>query len=46
MTPDYVAVRPQWTIQEAINHIRLKARNSETLHTIMLLMNPGSCWIL
>lgn len=34
MTPDYVAVRPHWTIQEAINHIRLKARNSETLHTI------------
>lgn len=34
MTPDYVAVRPHWRIQEAINHIRLKARNSETLHTI------------
>jgi magnesium transporter len=34
MTPEYVAVRPQWTIQEAINHIRIKARNSETLHTI------------
>lgn len=34
MTPEYVAVRPQWTIQEAINHIRVKARNSETLHTI------------
>lgn len=34
MTPDYVAVRPHWTIQEAIKHIRLKARNSETLHTI------------
>ncbi|MDD3880077.1 MAG: magnesium transporter, partial [Syntrophomonas sp.] len=37
MTPDYVAVRPQWTIQEAINHIRLKARNSETLHTIYVI---------
>ncbi len=34
MVPDYVAVRPQWTIQEAINHIRTKARNGETLHTI------------
>ncbi|MBP8820126.1 MAG: magnesium transporter, partial [Syntrophomonadaceae bacterium] len=34
MTPEYVAVRPQWTIQEAIDHIRVKARNSETLHTI------------
>lgn len=36
MTPEYVAVRPQWTIQEAINHIRIKARNSETLHTIYI----------
>lgn len=36
MTPEYVAVRPQWTIQEAINHIRVKARNSETLHTIYI----------
>ncbi len=37
MTPDYVAVRPEWTIQEAINHIRIKARNSETLHTIYVI---------
>lgn len=37
MTPEYVAVRPQWTIQEAINHIRVKARNSETLHTIYII---------
>lgn len=36
MTPEYVAVRPQWTIQEAIDHIRVKARNSETLHTIYI----------
>jgi magnesium transporter len=36
MTPEYVAVRPQWTIQDAINHIRVKARNSETLHTIYI----------
>ena len=43
MTPDYVAVRPQWTIQEAINHIRVKARNSETLHTIYI---TDKSWIL
>lgn len=39
MTPDYVAVRPHWTIQKALNHIRLKARNSETLHTIYVIDN-------
>jgi len=34
MTPDYVAVRPEWTIGEALDHIRIKGRNSETLNII------------
>jgi magnesium transporter len=34
MTPDYVAVRPEWTIGEALEHIRLKGRHSETLNII------------
>lgn len=43
MTPDYVAVRPEWTIEEAINHIRVKARSSETLHTVYVI---GDSWKL
>lgn len=34
MTPDYVAVRPEWTIGEALEHIRQKGRHSETLNII------------
>lgn len=37
MTPDYVALRPYWTIQEALNHIRIRARNSESLHTVYVI---------
>lgn len=34
MTPDYVAVRPEWTIQHALEHIRSRGRNSETINVI------------
>jgi magnesium transporter len=34
MTPDYVAVRPNWTIEQALNHIRRRGKDSETISTI------------
>ncbi|MBP1467746.1 magnesium transporter [Candidatus Chloroploca sp. M-50] len=34
MTPDYVAVRPTWTISQALHHIRTRGRDSETINTI------------
>lgn len=34
MTPDYLAVRPYWTIEEALNHIRKMGRQSETINVI------------
>ncbi|WP_298401800.1 magnesium transporter [uncultured Chloroflexus sp.] len=34
MTPDYVAVRPNWTIARALEHIRLRGRDSETIDII------------
>ncbi len=34
MTPDYVAIRPYWTIEEALRRIRVKGKKSETLNTI------------
>lgn len=34
MTPDYVAVRPQWSVERALDHIRQKAKRSETVDTI------------
>lgn len=34
MTPDYVAVRPDWTIGHALEHIRRKGKDSETVNAI------------
>ncbi|MGR6835247.1 magnesium transporter [Syntrophomonas erecta] len=36
MTPDYVAVRPYWTVAQALDHIRIKGRNSETLNMVYI----------
>jgi magnesium transporter len=34
MTPDYVAVRPTWTVEEALQHIRKMGKSSETINVI------------
>ncbi len=34
MTPDYVAVRPEWTVGTTMNHIRKMGQDSETINTI------------
>ena len=34
MTPDYVAVRPEWSIEKSIEHIRKRGRDSETVNMI------------
>jgi len=34
MTPDYVAVRPSWTVEEALQHIRKMGKSSETINVI------------
>lgn len=40
MTPDYVAVKPAWTIIEALEHIRRFGRDSETLN-VVYVTGPG-----
>jgi magnesium transporter len=37
MTPDYVAVRPDWTIARALDHIRAKGKDSETINVIYVV---------
>ncbi len=32
MTPEYVAIRPHWTIEQALEHIRRYGRDAETIH--------------
>ncbi len=34
MTPDYVAVRANWTVQQALDHIRQAGKASETVNVI------------
>jgi len=34
MTPDYIAVRPGWTIEQCLKHIRAMGKKSETLNMI------------
>jgi len=37
MTPNYVAVRPGWRVGEALEHIRNKGRDSETINQIYVV---------
>jgi magnesium transporter len=37
MTTEYVAIRPQWTVQQALDHIRKKGKDSETLNVIYVV---------
>jgi len=37
MTPDYVAVRPDWTIARALDHIRARGHESETLNVVYVV---------
>ncbi|MBS3985837.1 MAG: magnesium transporter [Selenomonadales bacterium] len=34
MTPEYVAVRPTWTVEQVLGHIRQRGRDSETINTL------------
>ena len=41
MTPDWVAVKPQWTVRDALEHIRHFGRDSETLNTVYVVEKGG-----
>jgi magnesium transporter len=41
MTPDYVAVRREWTIAESLQHIRTHGMDSETLNVIYVVDERG-----
>ncbi|MDM7911939.1 MAG: magnesium transporter [Methanotrichaceae archaeon] len=34
MTPDYVAVRPSWTVSHAMEHVRTRGKDSETINVV------------
>ncbi len=37
MTPDFVAIRPYWTVQQSIDHIRKFGRDAETVDTVYVV---------
>jgi magnesium transporter len=37
MTPNYVAIRPNWTVEHALAHIRAKGRDSETINVVYIV---------
>lgn len=41
MTPDYIAVRPEWTIEETIKFIRENAEDKETLNIVYVIDEKG-----
>jgi magnesium transporter len=41
MTPDYIALKPEWTMSEVLNHIRQYGKDSETLNIIYVVDDKG-----
>lgn len=41
MTPDYIGVHPEWTVQQVLDHIRWHGHDSETLNVIYVVDNRG-----
>ncbi|MCL0097905.1 magnesium transporter, partial [Dehalococcoidia bacterium] len=37
MTPHYIAIRPQWTIERALEHIRLYGHHAETIDMVYVV---------
>ncbi|MGA7616305.1 MAG: magnesium transporter [Thermoanaerobaculia bacterium] len=42
MTPDYVAVREEWKVEEVLAHVRVFGRDSETLNVIYVVDDDGT----
>jgi magnesium transporter len=41
MTPDYVALRPEWSITQSLDHIRAVGKHSETLNVVYVIDDEG-----
>lgn len=41
MTPDYVRVKPDWTVAQILEHVRAFGRDSETLNTLYVVADGG-----
>jgi len=41
MTPDYLAVKPEWTIEVVLNYIRKNGKDKETINTLYVVNEKG-----
>jgi magnesium transporter len=41
MTPNYIAVKPEWNIEQALQHIREHGKESETLNILYVIDDKG-----
>ncbi|MFC1222944.1 magnesium transporter [Pedobacter sp. BG31] len=41
MTPDYIAVKPEWSITRVLAHIRRYGKNSETIDVVYVINKDG-----
>jgi magnesium transporter len=41
MTPDYVRIKPEWTIAQALDHIRRHGRDAETVNVVYVVDGAG-----
>ena len=41
MTPEYVAIRPEWTISRALDHIRQYGKDAETVNLVYVVDQHG-----
>ena len=41
MTPDYVRVRPEWRVEQGLEHIRRYGHDSETLSILYVIDDAG-----
>jgi len=41
MTPDYVAVRKEWTVRRVLDHVRAHGKDSETLNVLYVVDDRG-----
>lgn len=41
MTPDYVRLRPEWTCEQALDHIRRTGKDAETINVVYVVDEQG-----
>lgn len=41
MTPEYVAIKPEWTIGKALEHLRQHGKDAETINTVYVVDDKG-----